>query len=292
MPCLFAETPKTLGVLVDGHAADVAEPLAADKWHTITARYQHAGDVSRVTNTYLVLCTGNDQLSGFYVGYHLPTNQLAIVKHGFWNATEATGLPGESGKIIENDQGYLDCEHSTVEKTADEIAVTYRVKFKKDVLKGAYSVFLYIEDKDGNHDGFDEVGSITIDKDAAVYRTDMPRQWENALKPKGTASATLAFADNGKAEYVLVIPKNAKEIETKAARDIARYFKLISGAEFPIVSEDAWPVKDKPRSSALDARNCWNSPNPTGRTPTWPRRVTPSRSSARTCICTAAAVAA
>ena len=43
-----------------------------------------------------------------------------------------------------------------------------------------------------------------------------------------------------------MVPKNAKEIETKAAHDIARYFKLISGADFPIVAEGAPAVKARP----------------------------------------------
>lgn len=242
--CLFAETPKALGVIVNGRTADVAEPLAADEWHTITARYQYAGDVSLLTNTYLVICKDGNPLSGFDIGYHIPTNQLAIVKHGMWNATEATGLPGELGKVIENDQGSIDCENTTVKKTADELAITYRVKFKKQALVGACNVLLYVEDKDGNHDGFDNVGSIVIDRETGVYRTDMPKPWENTLKPTGKASDILALADKGKTEYVLVIPKNAKEIETKAAGDLHRYFKLISGASFPIVSEDALPTKD------------------------------------------------
>ena len=48
-----------------------------------------------------------DQLSGFYVGYNLPRNELAIVKHGYWNATEAIGFPGEVGKVIENDEHHM-----------------------------------------------------------------------------------------------------------------------------------------------------------------------------------------
>ncbi len=92
-----------------------------------------------LTNTYLVIARGGDLLSGFDVGYHVPTNQLAIVTHGYWNATEATGLPGEAGKIIENDQGFLDCEHSKIEMTANDISVAYRIKFKPGVLSGSYS---------------------------------------------------------------------------------------------------------------------------------------------------------
>ena len=258
---LFADTPKTMGVIVNGQDTETAELLAADQWHTITAKYQYADDFSLLTNTYLVLCKGSDQLSGFDIGYHLPTNQLAIVKHGSWNTTEAAGRPGESGKILENDQGYLDCENSKVVKTADVIAVTYRVKFKKEILKGLCNVFLYVEDKNRCHDGFNNVGAIIIDTDAAIYRTDMPKQWENTLKPTGKASENLLLADGGKTDYIVAIPKNAKEIETKAARDIAQYFKLISGAAFSIVSEDSPAAKDRPfvsigRTQLLEQSAC------------------------------------
>jgi len=241
-----AATPKTLDVRVGGQTIDVVEPLATDTWHTITARYQYAGDFGLLTNTYMILGTDADRLRGFDLGYHLPSNRLAIVKHGSYNATQATGQPGEAGKILENDQGFLDCEHTKVEKTADTIAVAYRLKFKKNVLTGACNVLLYIEDKKGGHAGFDNVGTITVDREAAVYRTNMPTQWTNSLRPTGKASASLVLADHGQAAYVLVVPKNVKEIETKAAHDIAQYFKLISGAEFPIVAEDAPAGKGRP----------------------------------------------
>jgi hypothetical protein len=226
--------------------ADALEPLPADQWHAITATYSYPGKISLLTNTYLVLARGSDQLSGFYVGYHVPTGQLAIVKHGFWNQTEATGLPGEVGKIIENDQGYVDCEHTTVRKTEDEVAVSYRVKFKPGVLQGAYNVFQYVEDRDVRYEGFTIMASITIDRDAGVCRTDMPKSWRNSLRPQGKAAAALTLADKGKARYSLVIPKNAKRIERKAAGDLGHYLKLICGADFAIVGEDEFAADDGP----------------------------------------------
>ena len=117
---LADDGPRNLGVTFNGES-DAVEPLATDTWHTITASYRYDGKIGLLTNTYLVLARGGDLLSGFDVGYHLPTNQLGIVKHGYWNATEATGAPGEAGKVIENDQGYLDCENTTVRRTDDEI---------------------------------------------------------------------------------------------------------------------------------------------------------------------------
>jgi hypothetical protein len=246
--CLFAQAPKNVGVTFNGET-DGVEPLAVDTWHTIAARYRYAGHVHLLTNTFLVIARGNSQLTGFYVGYNLPARQLAIVKHGYWNATEATGTPGAPGKIIENDQGAIDCEHTRVDRTADDISVTYRIKFKKGVLKGAYNVFLYVEDRNVNHDGFTNLGTILIGEETAVRRTDMPPPWRNSLRPKGMPSEELTLADGGRAKYVVVIPAAAKRIEKKAAGDLCLYLKLISGAAFPIVSEDELPPGGNSRIS-------------------------------------------
>ena len=195
-----------------------------------------------LTNTFLVIARGGDLLNGFDVGYNLPANQLMIVKHGFWNATEATGMPGERGKIIENDQAYVDCQNTRAMKTANDISVSYRVKFKQHVLNGVYNVYLYVEDKDVNHDGFTILSTVAIDRDTGVPRTDMPKQWLNSLKPKGKAAAALTLTDHRRAEYALVIPEDAKRIEKKAASDLRLYLKLISEADFPIISEAKLPA--------------------------------------------------
>jgi len=77
---LSAAIPRTLEVRVGGQTADLVEPLATDTWHTIIARYHYAGDVGLLTNTYMILCADADRLRGLDVGYHVPTNRLAIVK--------------------------------------------------------------------------------------------------------------------------------------------------------------------------------------------------------------------
>jgi hypothetical protein len=257
---LAAQAPRNMGVAFNGET-EVVDPLPTGQWLTITASYRYDGGVDLLTNTYLVIARGGDQLSGFYVGYNLPRNELAIVKHGYWNATEAIGSPGETGKIIENDQGYMDCGSTAVRRTADEIVVTYRVMFKPGVLKGSYNVFQYIEDKDIRYEGFTIMGSVTIDGDAGVHRTDMPREWTNSLKPTGDAAPPVTLADRGKARCALLIPRDAQRIEAKAAADLAHYLKLITGADFPVVSEGApaalsGPVISLGRTALLAASAC------------------------------------
>ena len=240
-----AQAPQNVGVTFNGET-EALDRLAADAWHTITASYRYPGRIDVLTNTFVVLARGGDLLSGLDVGYNLPANQLMIVKHGFWNATEATGQPGERGRILENDQAYVDCENTAVQKTADEISVSYRVKFKPHVLQGVYNVYLYVEDREVNHDGFTMFGSVTIDREVAVHRTDMPPQWFNSLQPKNTAAAPLTLAEDAQARYTLVIPADAKRIEVKAASDLGFYLKLISDADFAVVRESELPADGAP----------------------------------------------
>lgn len=164
-----AQAPQNVGVTFNGET-DASDPLAAGEWHTITASYRYAGKIDVLTNTFLVVARGGDLLRGLDVGYNLPANQLMLVKHGFWNATEATGRPGEQGRIIENDQACVDCEKTTIQRTADDISIAYRIKFKPQVLQGLYNVYLYVEDKDVNHDGFTICSAVTIDRDASTLR--------------------------------------------------------------------------------------------------------------------------
>lgn len=232
-----AQTPADLGVTFNDEGADPDAPLAAEQWHTVTARYRHTGRVDTLTNTYLVFCRGGNPLTGFYIGYNLPRHELAIVKHGYWNATEATGSPGQAGRILENDQGFLDCEHTAVERTADTVTVAYRIRFKAGVLEGPCSVLQYIEDRDVNYAGFEQVGTVTIGRDCAVHRNDWPRGWRNALAPRGKASKRLLLADEGRARYHLLIPAEPARIEQKAAQDLAHYLGLVSGASFAVRRE-------------------------------------------------------
>ncbi|MEN6645112.1 MAG: DUF4838 domain-containing protein [Armatimonadia bacterium] len=200
------------------------------------AHCRYPGKISLLVETYLVFAKGGNLLGGWDMGYKPPSNELMIIKHGSWNATEATGHPGEA-KIIENDQGYIDCEHTQIEQTADEITVSYRLKFKPGGLRGMCNVYMYIADKDVKYEGFTQMGAVAIDTDAEVTRTDMPAQWRNALQPPGTASAPLTLATDGHARYNVLLPPQPSVIEAKAASELCQALRLITGADFATVNE-------------------------------------------------------
>ncbi|NCO43389.1 MAG: hypothetical protein COZ06_08385 [Armatimonadetes bacterium CG_4_10_14_3_um_filter_66_18] len=90
MRSVLADAPRNIGVPFNGET-DGVTPLAAGRWHTITAAYRYPGKIGLLTNTFVVLAKGNNLLAGLDVGYNLPANEPMIIKHGFWNATEATG---------------------------------------------------------------------------------------------------------------------------------------------------------------------------------------------------------
>lgn len=237
LACLGAQAPSIVGVTFNGET-DVMQPLASNTWHTITASYRYDGNIHLLTNTFLVIARGGDLRMGFYVGYNLPTNRLMFVKRGTWNEPEVTGAPGEAGRIIENDQGYIDCEKTVVHRTEDEISVAYRVRFKRGVLRGSYSVHQYVEDVDIRYEGFRIMAAITIDRDDLVHRTDMPDEWVNSLKPEGRVAPPLTLADRRVARCSLVVPQDAERVERKAAADLQQFLNRMSGADFPIITED------------------------------------------------------
>ena len=59
----------------------------------------------------------------------------------------------------------------------------------------------------------------------------------NSLKPRGKASSPLALASKGTAQYVILLPASPSTQEDKAALDLARWLKEMTGAELPIVRE-------------------------------------------------------
>ena len=64
--------------------------------------------------------------------------------------------------------------------------------------------------------------------------------WRNSLAPKGKA-VSLPLAKDGRTEYVIVIPANAKPTDSRAADELQLWLMEISGAHFPIVRDAEAP---------------------------------------------------
>ena len=62
-------------------------------------------------------------------------------------------------------------------------------------------------------------------------------QWSNALKPTGEPGPELTLAADGKTDYRIVVPIKPTTQDAKAAEELARWLKEMTGAEFPVVQE-------------------------------------------------------
>jgi hypothetical protein len=65
-------------------------------------------------------------------------------------------------------------------------------------------------------------------------------KWQNSLKPAGK-SVTVKLAQNGATDYLIVIPAHPTLFERRAASELQLWLGRISGAEFPIVSDERAP---------------------------------------------------
>lgn len=61
--------------------------------------------------------------------------------------------------------------------------------------------------------------------------------WQNALAPRADAGPELTLAHDGIADYAIVIPDAATPQDQKAAQDLAKWLKEMTGAAFAIVPE-------------------------------------------------------
>ncbi len=92
------------------------------------------------------------------------------------------------------------------------------------------------------------------DKDAGAAEG----RWQNSLKPKGKIAKQLTLAENGKSDYVIVIPASATTQEQKAVEELSRWLAEMTGAKFPVIN-DSEPDRDKEinvgRTSRLSKAN-------------------------------------
>ena len=70
-------------------------------------------------------------------------------------------------------------------------------------------------------------------------------KWTNSLKPRGVCGPQLTLASGGKALYTILLPAAPTGQDTKAAEDLAKYLKQMTGAPFGVVEERAADERPK-----------------------------------------------
>ena len=72
---------------------------------------------------------------------------------------------------------------------------------------------------------------------ALAVGADAASGWENSLKPQGKSAPKMTLAENGKAACTVVLPAQPTPQEQRAADDLAKWLKAITGAEFAVSRE-------------------------------------------------------
>ena len=105
-------------------------------------------------------------------------------------------------------------------------------------------------------DGFDAITHIVLPAaaDGMIKRAeDKPMaisievarhpDWVNALAPKGDAGPPITLAHDGKTDYFIVCAADPTSQDLKAAGDLARWLKQMTGATFQLIKEAAAPER-------------------------------------------------
>jgi len=80
------------------------------------------------------------------------------------------------------------------------------------------------------------VAGLAAASEAAVVRGSF---WRNSLKPRGAAAGEITLATGGRTDYVIVRPEVPTPQESKAVEELAHWLGEMTGAAFPVVSDEA-----------------------------------------------------
>ncbi len=73
---------------------------------------------------------------------------------------------------------------------------------------------------------------------SAAACADSRTDWVNALAPKGEPGREITLASAGKTDYLILLPDNPTSQDRKAAEDLKRWLDEMTGASFPVATEN------------------------------------------------------
>lgn len=147
------QAPLTGTVTQSSSVSDLSGNIA------FSATYYDSDGYSNIKYAYMLI---NKSLSGqyaVYVVYKPSENKLYL------RDNESTGwlggfAPG-SANIIENTFGILNCATSSVSGSGGTLTLNCDIRFKNS-FSGLKNIYLYVSDKSGSYNGWNQVGTIDI----------------------------------------------------------------------------------------------------------------------------------
>jgi len=139
-----------------------AGSFAPSTWQTLSSKYYDLDGYANIRDCYLLINSTTSQTNAVLVRYDSVNNLLYMRNDA--NSSWLGGYAPGSANYIENTRGKLDCASTTVSKSGQTVTVNWKLMFKETTSGKTYPAWMLVYDKQGNRDGYEQVGTVTINR--------------------------------------------------------------------------------------------------------------------------------
>ncbi len=131
-------------------------------WQYFTTVYRDADGWQNIRYADFLASPTSTGTRYAHLRYDVQANRVFIhhPTESYWIPTE--GLPPGTSGVINSTYARLDVAHSSMVANTDTLTVTWALWFKYKASGRVHNLYLYVEDMDGNHDGWDDYGDWTV----------------------------------------------------------------------------------------------------------------------------------
>ncbi len=149
---------------------------------TLTATYTHPEGASKIATAYLLLNMKLDGASAMYVYWDRVSNKLYLRNDA--NTAWLGGLAPGAVSVIQNSQGWVDCENTRVTSSGSTLTIQWSLLLRDILPVSGVCGWMFVKDTSGRQDGWDEM---------AVYGGRRTPANVSVIPATGTAYAGIPF---------------------------------------------------------------------------------------------------
>jgi len=158
---------------------------------TFATTYTDLDGYTDLKHCYLNINTTQSQKYCFYAYYNRGTNKLYL-KDDLATTWYGGYTPG-STNTIENSYCSINCASTTVSGSGTTLTINWNITFK-GTFQGTKNCYMYVYDATGNTDGWDTVGTWTIQNSSPTVGTVTPNP--GSVEPETENLITTTYTDN------------------------------------------------------------------------------------------------
>lgn len=139
---------------------------------TFNAVYTDADGYNNIANCYLLLNSAVSGAGAFYVWFDAVNNMLWLRNDA--NTAWLGGYAPGSANVIENSVGKLYCAQTSALGDQTTLTLSLRTEFKTAAAGRALKEYLYVTDKGGLNDGWDQLGTVSVSVPGPINQSVSP----------------------------------------------------------------------------------------------------------------------